>query len=159
MKMVINRAIPVAKKTALVQIFQSPVGALNSSKVWQNDARYRAFFSWMDNFFQSPFSFSRRAYIDNIKSLFGRKKSNRWNYQNFGCVFLETDGWHRIIGTVNVDGQSVATVADNFTLANFLGVRKSTGTGWCQRSRPPQRQSKQSQSHCVYCTCLDSISN
>lgn len=42
--------------------FHSPVGAFISAKVWQNDALYRAFFSSWLNFFQSPFSFSRRAF-------------------------------------------------------------------------------------------------
>lgn len=42
--------------------FHSPVGAFISAKVWQKDALYKAFFSSMLNFFQSPFSFTRSAF-------------------------------------------------------------------------------------------------
>lgn len=57
-----SRANELATRMAETHGFQTPVGAFISSKVWQKEARYKAFFSWMDSFFQQPFSFSRRAF-------------------------------------------------------------------------------------------------
>lgn len=60
-QMVTSKANEEATKMPAMHNFQSPVGAWNSAKVWQNDDRYKAFFSWTLIFFQSPFSFSRKA--------------------------------------------------------------------------------------------------
>uniref|UniRef100_A0A8W7PB72 Uncharacterized protein n=1 Tax=Anopheles coluzzii TaxID=1518534 RepID=A0A8W7PB72_ANOCL len=67
------RLMEAAIRAAPRHAFHSPVGCFISANVWQNEARYRAFFSCTDIFFQSPFSFSRRAYKKKKNKAAGEK--------------------------------------------------------------------------------------
>lgn len=134
MKMVMSSASEVATSAADRHGFQTPVGALISSKVWQKEARYRAFFSCTDNLRQSPFSFSRSTCVQQTNNTNISKDEGLWPvesaHQDLGRVLLEADGRHRVVDAVHVDGQTVDAVANDLTLADLVGVGEGARAHW-----------------------------
>jgi len=144
---------PAASTTAVIpkMPFHSPVGASISLNVWRKLARYRAFFSSIDNFFQSPFSFSLSAWGKHSNLIIRATIRERAltplssSYHDIRSVFLPAYRRTGKIRSVQVDGIAIVSEADHIPVADPVHCHQSTSLDLNDRS---QATRKQSTCHC-----------